>query len=158
MELQVGEWRPFKLNTLVEIKGSQTTPLMELEMPGPGKYPYVTTQATNNGVGGFYNFHTEDGNCLTADSAVVGYCAYQREKFSASDHVEVLRPLFEMNQYIALFLTTVLNLEQHRYNYGRKCSQTRMKNAAIKLPTKNQQPDWGFMETYIKSLPHSASL
>ena len=63
-----------------------------------------------------------------------------------------------MNKYIALFLTTILNLEQYRYNYGRKCSQTRMKEISIKLPAKNNQPDWQFMEDYIKSLPYSKSL
>ena len=58
-------------------------------------------------------------------SAVVGCCSYQADPFSASDHVEILTPRFSMNAHVAMFLTTVLNLEQYRYNYGRKCSQTR---------------------------------
>ncbi len=63
-----------------------------------------------------------------------------------------------MNKYIALFLTTIVNLEQYRYNNGRKCSQTRMKEINIKLPANNGNPDWQFMEGYIKSLPYSKSL
>ncbi len=156
--LGINKWQHFKLSNLFTISGSKTTPILELEKYGGGIYPYVTTQATNNGVGGFYDFHTEQGNCLTVDSAVVGYCSYQKDNFSASDHVEKLVPEFKMNKYIALFLTTILNLEQYRYNYGRKCSQTRMKEINIKLPTKNTQPDWQFMEDYIKSLPYSKSL
>lgn len=156
--LGISQWQHYKLDGLFIISGSKTTSIPKLKKYGNGKYPYITTQATNNGVGGFYDFHTEKGNCLTVDSAVLGYCSYQKDNFSASDHVEKLIPKFKMNEYIALFLTAILNLEQYRYNYGRKCSQTRMKEISIKLPTKNNQPDWKFMEDYIKSLPYSKSL
>ncbi|MFA5791777.1 MAG: restriction endonuclease subunit S [Candidatus Paceibacterota bacterium] len=158
IKLEVDKWKKFELNELFKIKGSKTTSLLELEEYGKGKYPYVTTQATNNGVEGFFDFYSEDGNILTADSAVLGYCSYQPLSFSASDHVEKLIPKFQMNKYIAMFLTTILNLEQYRYNYGRKCSQDRMKKISIKLPSKNRNPDFEYMETYIKSLSFSSSI
>lgn len=151
-------WSLFEIRDLFTITGSKTTPLIELMEYGEGKYPYVTTQATNNGVEGFYNYHTENGNVLTVDSAVLGFCSYQPLPFSASDHVEKLIPKFELNKDIAMFLTTIINQEQYRYNYGRKCSQTRMKGRSIKLPSKNKQPDFEYMENFIKSLPYSSSL
>lgn len=131
---------------------------MELEEYGKGIFSYVITQATNNGVEGFYDFSTEKGNVLTVDSAVLGYCSYQELDFSASDHVEKLIPKFKMNEYIAMFLVTIMNLERYRYNYGRKCSQTRMKAIRIKLPSEGSEPDFNFMETYIKALPYSSSI
>lgn len=148
----------FNLNALFKITGSKTTPLADLEKYGVEGCPYITTQATNNGISGFYNYYTEDGDIITFDSAVIGYCAYQPLPFSASDHVEKLIPKFKMNKYIALFLVTILNQEQYRFNYGRKCSQTRMRKMKIKLPSKNNAPDWQFMENYIKSLPYSSSI
>ncbi|OIO03883.1 hypothetical protein AUJ67_00180 [Candidatus Desantisbacteria bacterium CG1_02_49_89] len=157
-ELNTNDWQLFELKSLFTIKGSKTTPLLELEDYGIGKYPYVTTRATNNGVEGFYNYYTEEGNVLTVDSAVLGYCSYQPLPFSASDHVEKLIPKFKINKYIALFLTTIINLEQYRYNYGIKCSQIRMRKLKIKLPVKNGKPNWEFMERYIKSLPYSISI
>ena len=63
-----------------------------------------------------------------------------------------------MNKYVAMFLTTIMNEEQYRYNYGRKCSQDRMEGGSIKLPSKNGDPDWEFMGNYIKSLPYSSNL
>ena len=95
---------------------------------------------------------------MTVDSAVLGYCSYQPFNFSASDHVEKLIPTFEMNKYVAMFLVTIMNLEKYRYNYGRKCSQTRMKQISIKLPSKNGQPDFEYMENFIKSLSYSGSI
>jgi len=158
IELDTSNWQSFELEALFKITGSKTTPLLELEEYGKGKYPYVTTQATNNGVTGFYDYYTEEGNVLTVDSAVLGYCSYQSLPFSASDHVEKLIPKFSMNKYIALFIVTIINVEQYRYNYGRKCCQERMEKSHIKLPAKDNKPDFEFMESYIKSLPYSSSI
>ena len=158
ISLKSNKWEELKLTDLFNITGSKTTPITELEEIGVGNYPFVTTQATNNGIEGFYDLYTENGNVLTVDSAVLGYCSYQSLNFSASDHVEKLIPKFEMNKYVALFLVAILNLEQYRYNYGRKCSQTRMKQISIKLPTKNGLPDFEYMENYIKSLNYSGSI
>lgn len=159
MKLNTDEWKWFNYTDIFRISGSKTTPLEDLEGYGKGEFPYVTTQAVNNGVEGYYNFCTEKGGVLTVDSAVLGFCSYQEKDFSASDHVEVLTPLFKMNKYIALFLTTLINMEQYRYSYGRKCSQIKLKRSKIKLPvTPEGTPDWQFMEDYIKSLPYSRNL
>lgn len=159
MKLNTDDWKWFNYSDLFAISGSKTTKIEELETYGKGEYPYVTTQAVNNGVENFYNFCTEKGGVLTVDSAVLGFCSYQEKDFSASDHVEVLTPKFEMNRYIALFLTTLINREQYRYSYGRKCSQVKLRSSKIKLPvTPSSEPDWQFMEDYIKSLPYSKNL
>lgn len=159
--LDASQWRTFPLTDLFRVSGTRTTPKREMELPQPGDRgnPYVTTQATNNGVAGFYDAWTEEGGVLTVDSAVIGYCAFQKLPFSASDHVEKLTPRFPMSDFTAMFLTTLINLEQYRYNYGRKCSQTRLKTATIKLPVSGDgKPDWDYMERYIKALPYSANL
>ena len=59
---------------------------------------------------------------------------YQKNNFSASDHVEKLVPKFDMNAYIALFIKTIIELEKTRYGYGRKFSQTRIKQTKINGP------------------------
>jgi hypothetical protein len=165
MTLDVTSWKEFRLGDLFDVQGTTTTKVDTLtEEYGIGEHPYITTQATNNGTAGYYNYYTENGNVLVADSAVVGYVSYQPKCFSASDHVEKLMPKFEMNKYNALFLVTVLNRENYRYSYGRKFNQTNIKNTIIKLPSQSvpdeigkssSEPDWQFMEDYIKSLPCS---
>jgi hypothetical protein len=154
-DLDAATWQNFNLTDLFEIKGTKTTPLLELQEYGPGKFPFVTTQAANNGVEGYYNFSTEKGGVLTVDSAVLGFCSYQDVDFSASDHVEKLIPKFNMTRNIALFLATIMNREQYRYNYGRKASQIRLKCSSIKLPAKNGSPDWDFMEKFIDTHTHT---
>lgn len=151
----------FKVSDLFYIVGTKTTPKTTLKEYGDGRYPYITTRATNNGIDGFYDYHTEKGNVLIIDSATIGHTTYQESDFSASDHTEKLIPICSenFNKYIALFFKTILNKEQYRYGYGRKFNQTRIKETIIKLPIKDKdQPDWKFMEDYIKSLPYSKSL
>jgi restriction endonuclease S subunit len=162
MELETQDWKEFRIGDLFDIQGTATTKIDTLaEEYGIGEHPYITTQATNNGTAGYYNYYTENGNVLVADSAVVGYVSYQPKCFSASDHVEKLMPKFDMNKYNALFLVTILNCENCRYSYGRKFNQTNIKQTIIKLPAKSvtnetgksiYEPDWQFMEDYIKSL------
>ena len=157
--LNIEEWKWKEYCRLFDVTGSKTTPKIEIEESGLGIYPYVTTQAINNGIEGFFNIATEKGNVLTVDSAVLGYCAYQAQDFSASDHVEKLVPKFKLSPYIAMFLTTLINLEQYRYSYGRKCSQKKLKISRLKLPVDQLgNPDWQWMEDYIKSLPYSRCL
>lgn len=157
--LNTEEWELFKISNLFTITGTKTTPIRDLQYIGHGEYPYVTTKATNNGVRGFFDTKTEDPDVLTIDSAVCGYCSYQALPFSASDHVEKLIPRFDMDIYVAMFFVTIFNVEQYRYNYGLKCSQTRLKESEIRLPVDSiGEPDYDFMREYISHLEYSSNL
>lgn len=127
--LDTSGWREFKIGDLFDISGSRTTPKNKLEQIGEGKYPYITTQATNNGIAGYYATYTEKGHCLTIDSAVLGICFYQEQDFTASDHVEILRPKFFMSKEVAIFFTVLLNKTGSilGYAYNKKRSQTAIK-------------------------------
>ncbi|MBE8221438.1 MAG: hypothetical protein HAW60_01780, partial [Bdellovibrionales bacterium] len=113
LELNIDAWHYFRVGDLFDVVGSKSFTKTQISAKGVGKYPYVVTSSENNGIQGFYNHYTEDGNILTIDSATIGSCFYQCLEFSASDHVEKLVPNFKLNKYIALFLTTILNLEKY---------------------------------------------
>ena len=62
-----------------------------------------------------------------------------------------------------MFLITLIHREKYRFNYGRKWDKELMESSLIKLPAveiapNEYEPDWQFMEDYIKSLPYSSSL
>lgn len=154
------EWAEFQIGELFTVTGSKTTSKIELEASGIGKYPYVTTKATNNAVDGLYSIATEKGNVIVIESAVNGYVTYQEMDFSASAHVEKLIPKFEMNKYSGVFIANIIRvLTNGMYNYGHKFNQKRIKDTIINLPiTLDGTPDYDFMERYIKSLPFSKVL
>ncbi len=164
LDLDFSNWKEVALGhsenlvTLFDVKGSKTTDKRILDVKNTFNertYPYISTQATNNGVRDWYDTFTDEGNILTIDSAVTGYCAYQALNFTASDHVEKLLPRFKLNVFKGIFLTTLINLEQKKISYGRKFNQDRIKETVIKLPFKDESIDWDFIENYIKGLPYS---
>ena len=65
---------------------------------------------------------------------------------------------FKINIYIAMFLCRLIRLNAYKCNYGRVLSGRNILNEKILLPVKSKQPDWQFMEDYIKSLPYSFNL
>lgn len=152
--MDTSKWKNFKMNDLFEIGGTTTTSIDQIR-ENPGNFPYVTTQATNNGIRFYSSIHTEKGNVLVVDSAVLGWMSYQEKDFSASDHVEKLTPKFKLNKEIALFIISVWNgiYSQKVFNYTRKASQKAIKECSIPLPVnKKGEPDWEYMEDYIKTL------
>ena len=65
-----------------------------------------------------------------------------------------------MNQQLALFLCTIIMQDKYRWSYGRKPHDVKkFGKSIIKLPVdENGNPDWQFMENYIKSLPYGDKL
>lgn len=59
-----------------------------------------------------------------------------------------------INKYTGAFLVAVLDLQRSKYSFGRKYKRN-LNNTKILLPAKNGEPDWAYMENYIKSLPYS---
>jgi type I restriction-modification system DNA methylase subunit len=159
IELSQVEWKTFYLPEIFEITGTKTTPPDIIKFADGGEYPYVTTQATNNGVERFTDIQTESGQVITVESSVLGFCNYQHFNFAASDHVEKLKPKFENNQYILLFIVTLINRENYRFNYGRGASKTRLAELKLKLPIdSNGNLNTEFMSRYIKSCSYSHNL
>lgn len=110
-KLKKTNYAMFNLNDIFIVTGTKTTKKDVLETYGDGVWPYITTRSTNNGVDGYYNYYTEEGNVITIDSATIGFASYQEKEFSASDHVEKLIPKFKLNSSIAMYIITILNQE-----------------------------------------------
>ena len=152
------KWQWFTLQELFEFKkGKRLTKENMIE----GKTPFIGSTELENGVTAHISeLPIHRGNTISITyNGSVGEAFYQFKDFWASDDVNVLYPRFELNTHRALFLTTIIRQEKYRFNYGRKWHLERMRQSKIKLPVdSDSQPDWQFMEDYIKSLPYSAKI
>jgi hypothetical protein len=159
LSLDVKTWKYFELVNLFEISASSDE-LMD-DLSEGGTTPYITSTDDNNGVTSYVKEEpTNSAGTITANrGGSVGYFFYQPLPYKSTPvDVRILTPKFKINPYIGLFLKTILQLEKYRYNYSRKMGSDRLSEFRIKLPALNTQPDWQFMEDYIKSLPYSASI
>lgn len=156
-ELNTKDWRWFEIQELFDIKkGKRLTKEDMIE----GSTPFIGSIDSNNGYREYIGQSPiHSGNTITVNyNGSVAESFYQPKPFWASDDVNVLYPKFKMNPYNALFIVTILKAEKYRFNYGRKWHVERMNTTKIKLPTSGKQPDFSFMENYIKSLPYSSSI
>lgn len=158
------KWDWFKVEdiftSIEKCKCSSATELLE----DGTDIAYIGAKKSDNGVMKYVKYDKTlitKGNCIVFigdGQGSVGYSIYQPNDFIASTTlVAGYNP--HLNQYIAQFLITILDLERYRYSFGRKYNKSAIANTRIKLPIKTDgTPNWEFMENYIKSIPYSANI
>ena len=153
-KLKEKDWKPFYVKDIFTF--IQRGKRLIKDNQKSGKVPYVSSSAMNNGVD---NYISNDSRvrkfekCLSlANSGSVGSCFYEPFEFVASDHVTHLKNP-ERNKYQYLFEATLLNRLSEKYNFNREINDERISTEVIMLPLdKNGNPDYEYMETYIKKL------
>lgn len=176
------EWGTFKYggdDGIFVIKGGYYN--KKPEHTEKGDIPFIGAAGHTNGITDYYssydieNNNKDDGskehpisskifkgNCVTVanNGSSVGCAFYQEKDFTCSHDINILYlKNKEWNKYTALFICTLIQLDKYRWTYGRKWRPIRMSNSTIKLPIDDiGNPDWEFMENYVKGLPCSASL
>lgn len=160
------EWREFSLDQLFEITPGKYHAASEYF---DGNTPYISSAATDNGVKEFISLPGEfPGNSITTGKI---HCDafFQEEDFCATADANVLVPRTDetnkygtdkMNKYSALFICSIINFSEHsKWDYGRQCRMGNSKKIIIMLPVDaNGDPDWQFMEDYIKERKFSGNI
>jgi len=164
LSLSGQKWKWFEYDDLFDVNIGKSVDLNKLKQSKDG-ISYVGRTEDNNGitakVASSGDFKIYAGNCITVP--MVGNelkSSYQTEPFCVSQNIAILQPKnFSLNVFIANFLNTIIRKDAFRFAYGRTLSLDRLKMLKIKLPVdKNNNPDWQFMEDYIKSLPYSSGI
>ena len=159
MDIEPQKWSEFRYDALFDIKkGNRLTKSDMAE----GNTPFIGAIDSNNGYRQFISAspnHSAGTITVAYNGNGVAEAFYQDAPFRGSDDVNILYPKFELNRYVALFICALIRQEKFRFSYGRKWRLGRMKEAIIRLPVVTSgEPDWAFMEVYIKSLPYSKSM
>lgn len=158
LNLNIKNWKKFKYIDLFDIKRGTTFTRRGVQS---GNTPCITNTSFNNGVSDFLDIKpTNERNRITVScKGDVGDAFYQPIPYFSVNDIATLTTKFKLNVYIGLFLTTLIKKEKFKYGFGREWSMERMRKSVIKLPVDEAgEPDWEFMENYIKSLPYSSNL
>lgn len=156
--LEDRRWRWFSYDDVFQVSTSKDPLEKDLK---PGNTPYISSIDKNNGARIFVKrkgSHQENTITLARNGSV-GSAFYQCMSYCASpDDIRILSTP-HINIYTGMFLVSLIKMEKYRFNYGRKWGTERIKKSKIKLPVnKRDEPDWKFMEAYIKGLPYSKNL
>lgn len=158
MNLDLDKWGSFRISDLFPIL--QNGKANQGMLSDGTECFYVGAKKNDNGVM-LHCAYDEDliqkGNCIIFicnGQGSVGYANYMDVDFIGTTDI-VAGYNENLNQYNGLFIATVLCQERPKYSFGRKW-KTHLKDTVIKLPqTLDGNPDWKYMEQYIKSLNHN---
>ena len=167
LELNNKDWKWFKVGKLFDLDKCKCSNATELLEDG-NEIAYIGAKKSNNGIMNFVlknDALITTGNCIVFigdGEGSVGYCTYQPVDFVGSTTL-IAGYNNKLNVYNAIFLVCVLDQERYRYSFGRKYKKEVIAASQIKLPAiKNAkgeyEPDWQWMEDYIKGLPYSGCL
>jgi len=156
--LDVSKWGLFKIGSLFTIENCKCSNASQLS-DGDDIF-YIGAKKNDNGVmkkAAYDKDLLTKGNCIVFicdGQGSVGYSNYMYADFIGSTTLSVGYNN-HLNKFIGLFIVAVLDLERPKYSYGRKYKKY-LSETIIKLPVdKDGNPDWQFMEKYIKELPYS---
>ena len=122
-----------------------------------GKHDLVGATSKNNGSVGFVNIDSDElvtkGNCIVlikTGQGSVGEAIYKGNDFVASNNVYIIRGK-KLNKWTGNFIVSAINSQSDRYSYGYIRNVGRIQKEKIWLPaTKDNKPDYDFMESYMK--------
>ena len=161
MNLDIQQWKEFRVGDLFDmVRGHTLT--SENKEDYAGHIPCINGTSENNGVQyylsdeiaekGFQKFPAPAITIVRVGEG--GKTFVQTEDFFVADNAFALLPRSSLNQYHLLFLSSVLDLNRIKYSYGRTVTSDYIETN-IKLPVDcSGNPDWQFMEDYMKSLHH----
>ena len=161
MSLDSTDWSYFKVGDLFNIHPTAMYKNMSsANLNDGGSTPVIVNSAVNNGVGGMSTLApTEDGHIITYSDTTDGNTFfYHNEPFIGFAHVQGMYPKgFELSQYTADFLIGIFTFaNKGLYDYNRKFRRDKFIETQIYLPVDdNGNPDWEWIEQYMKSLPYS---
>ena len=151
-KIDTTNWKSFKIKDVFTCETTKSLKNHDIF----GDILYISRSSYNNGVTkkvDISDYKLIQGNCITIGAEGL-YAFYQDENFATGIKVYTLRHN-RMNKYNAFFITTILNKSIYKYSYGRARILDKIKEEKILLPINQKgEPDFEYMENYIKSLPY----
>lgn len=150
--LDNSNWKEFSLSELFsQVRGSR---LVQADRE-IGSIPLVTAGQSNLGVKDYVsNMEPKKySEAITIDMFCNSFV--HLDEFCCDDNILVLKPKNKLSKYALFFISTVINQDKYRYQYGKQYRQKDFNKHKIKLPNTENSPNYEYMEYFIKQLPYS---
>lgn len=154
--LEGEEWGEFRIEDVFEVKSGVR--LTKADMQN-GKKPFIGATDSNNGITEFTSStnNSEDRNVLGVNynGSVVENFYHPYTAIYSDDVKRLSFRKIDGNKHLYLFVKTQILKQKVKYQYGYKFNAKRMNRQSIMLPiNKEKQPDYEYMENYMKRLEY----
>lgn len=149
------DWKEFKVGDLFDACLSkddiQPTDIVE------GNTPLISSGKENNGIIAYISDDKAklwNAGTITVD--MFGKAFYQTNSYHCVSHgrVNILIPKVQFSERVGKYIACVIEMVSiKKYQFTEMCTGKKLLKDIIKLPVNdNENPDWNYMEDYIKNL------
>lgn len=158
----ITKWKPFKVKDIFDVKygiNMELNACIIADENDRDAINFVARTEENNGISAKVKLvegktPQPAGTITCAGGGSVLSTFLQPEPFYSGRDLYLLIPKTEMSDYTKLFCITILKANKYRYSYGRQANIT-LPHLELMLPVdEDGNPDYLFMESYIKNLPY----
>lgn len=147
------EWGEFRVGELFDAERGKVKNIQPLT---PGATPIIAAGAYNQGIAGMYAIDSAYKNRITVscNGAGCGSTFYHPYEFNVNGDAITLIEKKCMSDRAKQFVACILNATfTRKFSYEEKCSPQKALAEAMRLPIdKTGQPDWGYMEEYMRKV------
>lgn len=152
--LKFHQWQSFIIKDIANIYSGHDIYAQERIS---GNTPLVTAVGVNNGIGYFVGNDNEsraEGSIsVVRNGASVGKAFYHKYSALYGNDCRRMRLKNNDSEFISLFITQMIEMQNKAFSYSRKLGTVRLKNLKIMLPaTDDGQPDYNFMEEFGRKM------
>lgn len=146
-------WQEFAIEDIFSVKIGKNIDANKINKK-KGRTAYITRKESNNGVDGFVNhqkelLHTNFPVITIGNETAMPFV--QAYPFFTGTKVNILQPKNIVSKHALLFVAQCLKIHKNKYSYSYTINSTRLRKQKILLPTKDGQPDYTFMDIYMRS-------
>ncbi len=118
-----------------------------------GTLPFITAGETNEGISAFIGNDVAVFSANTTTIDMFGSAKYRNFEYGGDDHIAVVHTE-KLPKYASAFVTSAIHKSSYngQFNYGKNFYAKDADNLNIQLPTKNNKPDFTFMQTFISAI------
>lgn len=154
-KIDTSDWKEFRIedlfNACLSKDDIQPTDIVE------GNTPLISSGKENNGIIAYISDDKAklwNAGTITVD--MFGKAFYQTNSYHCVSHgrVNILIPKVQFSERVGKYVACVIEMVSiKKYQFTEMCTGKKLLKDIIKLPVDdNENPDWNYMEEYIKNL------
>ena len=149
------KFREFNVIDIFEIENTKNILSRDI-IENSGKTPYLCASTENNAISSYISYdekYLDKGNCVFIGGKTFVVTYQEKDFYSNDSHNLALYFKNNKTKLNQLYLATCINKSLgHKYSWGNSISKAKIQADKVSLPTKDNQPYYALMETFISAV------
>ena len=149
------KFREFNVIDVFDVKNTKSILSRDI-IENSGDTPYLCASTENNAISSYISYdekYLDKGNCVFIGGKTFVVTYQEKDFYSNDSHNLALYFKNNKTKLNQLYLATCINKSLgHKYSWGNSISKAKIQADKVSLPTKDNQPYYALMETFISAV------